>query len=125
MSTTPMIDLLLSGTLAKYGDVVAVEIRDGDHIDYHRVGLRALADEVRELRAELAAATDTLARLTERLREIPLYEFEASGGGSMHNRCGLLTLVPEGHRQYSDGSEFVRWSDIRAAVAHASAPEAI
>jgi len=58
MSTTPMIDLLLSGTLAKYGDVVAVEIRDGDHIDYHRVGLRALADEVRALRAELAAATD-------------------------------------------------------------------
>jgi len=74
------------------------------------------------LRAELAAANGTLARLTERLRELPLYDYESDGGGSMHNRCGLLTLVPEGHRQYSDGSEFVRWSDILAAVAQASAP---
>jgi len=58
----------LSATLEKdrHRDTVLVESRDGDCIGYHRsngdcigyhrLGLYALADEVRALRAELAAA---------------------------------------------------------------------
>jgi len=58
----------LSATLEKdrHRDTVLVESRDGDCIGYHRsngdcigyhrLGLRVLADEVRALRAELAAA---------------------------------------------------------------------
>jgi len=68
MRATPMTDLLLSATLEKdrHRDTVLVESRDGDCIGYHRsngdcigyhrLGLYALADEVRALRAELAAA---------------------------------------------------------------------
>lgn len=87
-----------------------------EHTATHRLNFLQRIDALRGIER-------TLARLKERLLEIPLYDFEPSGGGFMYNTCGLMALVPEAYRQYADGSEYAEWSKIRAAVAQASAPE--
>jgi len=66
--------------------------------------------------AALVDARKGLAALRDRITAVRLYEFDAYGGSVGYDGAGSMDLMDSVGRQYADGSEYARYSDILAAI---------